>query len=127
MDYVNLIMLIALVEYIAFILIVGGTRNRYGVLAPETTGNETWERFHRVQVNTTEQLVLFLPSIYSFAYYISELWATGLGFVYLLGRIIYFFAYKNSPEKRMIGAAMTTFPSYIMVFGAITGVIYNLI
>ena len=127
MDYVNLVMLFALVEYIAFILIVGGTRNKYGVRAPATTGSDIWERLHRVQVNTTEQLVLFLPSIYFFAYYTSELWAAGLGCVYLLGRIIYFFAYRNSPEKRILGAAMTTLPSYIMVTGSIAGMIEKLI
>ena len=126
MDYVNLVMLFALVEYIAFILIVGGTRNKYGVRAPATTGNDIWERLHKVQVNTTEQLVLFLPSIYFFAYYTSKLWAVGLGCVYLLGRIIYFFAYKDSPEKRILGAAMTTLPSYIMVGGAIIGLIIKL-
>ena len=68
MDYVNLVIVIALVEYIVFIIIVGGTRGKYGVAAPAIMGNEVWERFHRIQVNTTEQLVLFLPGIYLFSY-----------------------------------------------------------
>ena len=35
MDYVNLVVLAALIEYAVFIGIVGGTRGKYGVVAPE--------------------------------------------------------------------------------------------
>ena len=126
MHYVNLIILIALVEYIAIILIVGGTRRKYGVSAPATIGNDTWERLHRVQVNTTEQLVLFLPSIYFFANYASEFWAACLGSVCLVGRVVYFFGYRSAPKKRFIGAAMTTFPSYIMVAGSLVGILRSI-
>jgi len=121
MDYVNLIVLAALVEYIAFILIVGATRNKYGVGAPATSGNDQWERLYRIQVNTAEQLVLFIPAIYGFAYYVSEMWAASIGIVFLIGRIVYFFGYKNSGEKRLPGAIMSSWTSYIFVIGALIG------
>jgi len=127
MDFVNLIILLALVEYSVFVMIVGATREKYGVPAPATTGNEYWERLYRVQVNTAEQLVLFIPSIYAFSYYVSELWAIGIGCVFLFGRLIYFIGYKDSAEKRMVGAIMTTFPSYLMVMGAIVGLVMKLL
>lgn len=127
MDYIYLIMLLALVEYIVFIMIVGATRGKYGIVPPATTGHETWERLHRIQVNTAEQLVLFIPALYFFSVYSSETWAQVLGCVYLVGRLVYFFAYKNNPEKRVMGMAMTTLPSYIMVVGAIVGVVKKLL
>lgn len=127
MDIVNLVVLLALVEYVVFVGIVGAARNKYGVSAPATTGHEVWERLHRIQVNTTEQLVLFLPSIYLFSHYVSALWAACLGSVYIIGRIVYFFAYKSAPEKRIIGAIMSSFPSYIMVIGATIGLSIKLV
>ncbi len=121
MDYVNLVVLIALLEYIAFILVVGGTRNKYGVAAPSTSGSDQWVRLYRIQVNTTEQLVLFIPAIYGFAYYVSETWAAGIGTIFLLGRLVYFFGYKKAGENRLPGAIMSSWPSYALVIGALIG------
>ncbi len=126
MDYVYLVIVTALLEYMIFILIVGATRNKYAVNAPATTGNAKWERLHRIQVNTTEQLVLFIPAIYGFAYYMSESWAAVIGSVFLIGRIVYFFGYKKDGEKRIVGAVLTTWPSYILAIGALIGVVMKL-
>ena len=126
MDYVNLVILAALFEYMAFILIVGATRNKYAVVAPATTGNSHWERLHRIQVNTTEQLVLFIPATLGFAYYVSETWATAIGTVFLTGRIVYFLGYRKAGEKRIIGAVLTTWPSYILALGALAGLVMKL-
>jgi len=126
MDLVTLIVFLTLTEYIVFIAIVGGARNKYGVAAPATTGNSQWERLHRIQVNTTEQLVLFIPAIYGFAYYVSELWAVGIGAIFVLGRVIYFFSYRKNPDKRIVGAAMSGLPSYVLVMGTFVGLIQKL-
>ena len=126
MDYVNLVVLIAMVEYMVFILIVGATRNKYGVAAPATTGNSNWERLYRIQVNTTEQLVLFVPAIYGFAYYVSETWAAGLGSIFLIGRIVYYVGYRKAGDKRIVGAVITTWPSYILTIGALVGLIMKI-
>jgi len=127
MDYVNLVILLALIEYIFFLILVGATRTQYGVEAPATAGDEQWERSHRIQVNTGEQLVLFIPAIYAFAYYVSPEWAAGLGLFFLAGRVVYFLGYRKAGEKRMPGAVMTSFPSYIMVLGALIGLIAKVI
>ena len=126
MDYVNLVVLIALVEYIVFIGIVGATRDKYGVVAPATTGNPYWERLYRIQVNTAEQLVLFIPAIYGFAHYVSEVWAAGIGTIFVVGRVVYFFGYRQSGKKRLIGAIMSGPPSYVLVIGALVGLVGTL-
>ncbi len=63
MDYVNLVVFAALVEYVVFVGVVGNARNKYGVEAPATTGHPQFERLHRVQINTLEQLIVFIPAI----------------------------------------------------------------
>jgi uncharacterized membrane protein YecN with MAPEG domain len=126
MDYVNLVVLIALVEYIVFIGIVGASRDKYGVAAPATTGNPYWERLYRIQVNTAEQLVLFIPAVYGFAVYVSEVWAAGIGMIFVVGRIVYYFGYRKSGEKRVIGAIMSGPPSYVLVIGALGGLVSTL-
>ncbi|MDD9936609.1 MAG: MAPEG family protein, partial [Myxococcales bacterium] len=103
--------------------LVGGTREKYKVDPPATAGNERWERYNRFLVNTAEQLVLFIPAIYAFAHYVSPTWATRLGAVFLIGRILYFLGYRRAPEKRMPGAVMSSFTSYIMILGSLIGLV----
>ncbi len=123
MENVSLIVFLALFEYMVFILVVGATRNKYGVVAPATTGNELWERLYRIQVNTAEQLILFIPAVYGFAYFVSDIWAARIGVIFLIGRMVYFIGYRKSGDKRILGAVLSAWPSYIMVFG----VLYQLV
>ena len=46
---------------------VGRARMKYGVAAPATSGNADFERVFRVQMNTLENAMLFLPSLWVFA------------------------------------------------------------
>ena len=39
-----------------------------------------------VQMNTQEQLVVFLPAVFAFAWFVGDLWAAGLGTVFVVGR-----------------------------------------
>jgi glutathione S-transferase len=43
---------------------VGIARHRYGVRAPAINGHEMFERAYRVQMNTLEILVAFLPCLW---------------------------------------------------------------
>ena len=72
---VALVMLLALLQFFGFMIAVGRARYRYGVKAPATSGNEDFERVYRVQMNTLEMLAIFVPSLWSFAIYISPSWA----------------------------------------------------
>ena len=67
MAYVTAIVMLALVQYFYFIIEVGRARGRFGVAAPATSGNEEFERYFRVQQNTLEQLIMFIPAIYATA------------------------------------------------------------
>src|ERR1022692_4609267 len=89
MAYVNIVTALAVLQFIVFSYKVGGARTRYGIKAPAIAGNEIFERHFRVQQNTLEQMIAFLPGLYLFSRYFNPLWAAGLGVVYLAGREIY--------------------------------------
>jgi uncharacterized membrane protein YecN with MAPEG domain len=62
MEYATLIVLLALVQYGWFSMRVGMAREKYNISAPSCAGDETWERLFRVQQNTLEQLIVFVPA-----------------------------------------------------------------
>src|SRR5882757_1192306 len=98
MPYVHIVIGLALVEFLSFALAVAGARARYKVAAPAVSGHEIFERYLRVQLNTLEQLVVFIPSILLFGQYLSPYIGAALGAVFLVGRLIYFFAYVKEPK-----------------------------
>ena len=100
MAYVDIVTALAVLQFIVFGFKVGGARGRYGVKAPAITGNEIFERHFRVQQNTLEQLIAFLPGLYLFSHYFSPLVAAALGVVYLIGREVYAATYVKDPAKR---------------------------
>ncbi len=79
MALVAAVIALALIEFIVFGLLVARARVRCQVAAPATTGHPVFERYFRVQQNTLEQLIVFVPSVWLFGYYVSALWAAGLG------------------------------------------------
>jgi len=121
MPWVHLVIGLALIEFLFFGSAVGRARVRYGVHAPATTGHEVFERYFRVQMNTLEQLVVFVPAILLFARYGNAAVAAGLGAVFLLGRALYFVRYVADPRKRELGFALSILPTAILLAGGIFG------
>jgi glutathione S-transferase len=119
MNLVTIILVLALLQYIAFAMLVGGARGKYGVKAPAITGNETFERYFRVQQNTLELLVVFVPAIWLFGQSVSSLWAAILGGVYLVGRVVYFKSYVADPAKRSAGFGLSFLPIALMLIGVL--------
>lgn len=119
MPFVAIVTVLALLQFFWLGIQVGTARGRYGVAAPATTGNEIFERHFRVQMNTLEQLVLFLPALWIFAAYISPLWAAALGVVFVLGRAIYAVSYVRNPKSRSLGFGLTAFPTLAMLIGIV--------
>ncbi|HXQ30747.1 MAG TPA: MAPEG family protein [Steroidobacteraceae bacterium] len=123
MSLVYLVMGLALVQYLYFGIRVGGARTRYGIKAPATTGNESFERYFRVQQNTLELIVALVPALPLFAYYVSVRWAAGLGVVYLIGRFVYAVGYVNDPAKRGLGYGLSFVPVALLLIGGIVGAV----
>lgn len=121
MERVAIVAALALLEYMIFVWRAGKARGEAGVPAPAMSGHPVFERHVRVQENTVEQLVIFLPALFLFAIYASELGAAALGIVFIVGRGLYAHAYVNDPAKRGPGFALTLVANIILVVGTIVG------
>jgi len=127
MKYAALIILIALVQYLFFTGQVGLMRGKLGVRAPQTSGHETWERLFRVQQNTMEQLVIFIPAMIAFSLYASARWALLPGVLFVVGRQIYRYEYVKDPGSRTPGMALSLLSNVILLVGALIGLLMELI
>jgi glutathione S-transferase len=126
MPLVHLVIALALVEFFLFCVAVARARTRYNIPAPATTGNDVFERYFRVQMNTLEQLVIFVPSVLLFARYVNVYGAAGLGVVFLIGRALYFQGYVKAPQARHVGFILSVVPNLALLIGAIIGAIVAL-
>ena len=127
MAYVDIVTALALLQYLVFGFKVGRARGRYAVKAPAVTGNEVFERHFRVQQNTLEQLVVFLPGLYLFSHYFEPRVAAVFGLIYLVGRELFAFNYVKEPAKREVGFSLSFLPSVILVLGGLFGAIRSLV
>ena len=80
----------------------GRLRGRHKIEAPAMTGHPEFERAVRVQMNTIEQFVIFLPLLWLATLYFRLYgWAAGAsGRGLVLGRMIYSMGYMAIPEAR---------------------------
>ena len=127
MELVAIVVLASLIQYTVFGALVGKARMTYKVEAPAVSGDPIFERYYRVHMNTLESLVLFLPSIFVFATYVSTDIAAGLGVVFIIGRQMYLRSYVKDPKSRGAGYMLTFLPSTILALGGMTGAIMSYI
>jgi glutathione S-transferase len=125
--YPALITALTMILFAVTTRMVGVARGRYKVEPPSTSGHPDFERYYRVQMNTLEQLVLFLPSLWLFAIFISPIWATYLGAVWLIGRVMYARGYYAETKKRILGFIVGIVVSGVLLFGGIIGMLLELI
>ena len=122
-----LVLCLAVIVFIATAFKVGAARGKYGIKAPATTGHPDFERVFRVQQNTLEQLVAFIPSLVLFAQYVSPNWAAGIGMVWIIGRIWFALSYYAAAEKRGPGFMLTLLALVALLGGAIIGIALSLL
>jgi uncharacterized MAPEG superfamily protein len=126
MSWVDLVTLLAVLEFLAMTWLVGKARVKYAVRAPATTGDENFERWFRVQQNTLETLIMFLPALWVAAHYWPTEWVALVGVVYLVGRGVYLVAYVRDPRKRGIGYLLSVLPIMALVLLGLVGIFSGL-
>ena len=122
-----LITVLALLQFILFSSLVSRARGRYGVVAPAVSGHEVFERYFRVQMNTLELLVMFLPALWLASMYVAPIWPVLLGVIYLIGRMLYLRGYVADPRKRGPGFSLSMLPIVALLLIALVGCIRQLI
>jgi glutathione S-transferase len=120
MSLIYFILALSLLQYVWFALKVGRGRELYGVKAPAISGHPQFERLYRVQMNTLEQLVLFVPSLVLSAHLLQAegfetYFIACLGVLYLVGRGFYSVSYEKDPTKRGLGFMVGFVPTLIML------------
>lgn len=123
MPLIDIVAVVALLQFFVFAVLVGRARMKYGVRAPATSGHEMFERAYRVQMNTLELLVLFLPALYIAATYWPQAAVAACGAVFVLGRIVYQRAYMSAPEARGLGFMLSIGPCLMLLVAALVGAV----
>lgn len=118
MNYVDIVAMLAVLQYLVFGSLVSRARGTYGIKAPAVTGSEEFERVYRVQMNTLELMVAFVPSLYVAARYWPTPYVAGLGCVYLIGRLVYWRAYVAA-GRRTLGFTLSLAPVFVLALAAL--------
>ena len=126
MEYIELIAILAVLHFLFFSYMTGIARRDSGLAAPAVTGHESFERMYRVQSNTLEMIVIYLPSLLIAGKYWPTAVISGIGVIYIIGRFIYWRAYIAEPAKRGLGFMLSFFPVFILVTLALIGVILSI-
>ena len=124
--YPSLVTVVSLLVYFIFGLMVGRARGKYKVPAPQMSGNPDFERVFRVQQNTAEQLLIYLPVLWIFSTVIGPVWGAALGGVWILGRIVYAVGYYKAANKRGPGFAITSLATLGLLLGSAVGIVLQL-
>lgn len=117
--------LAALVMYFWVFANAGRARGKYKVAAPSMDGPTGFLSAQRVQANTVEQLVLFLPSLWLCAGFLDDRWAAAGGAVWVVGRILYALGYYRDPSKREAGFVIGMVATVALMAGAAAGLILD--
>ena len=127
MEWVVIVTIAALVQFIWFGIRVGQMRERHGVAAPAMAGGPEFMAMFRVHYNTMEQLMLFIPSMWMFGYYLDPRWAAGIGVVFIVSRFIYHSGYMKDPKARGTGFTIGFFANAALMGGALYGALRSLL
>jgi glutathione S-transferase len=134
----NLLALVTLATLVLFFWMairVGGARAKFDVQAPATTGHPEFERHFRVQANTLEGLVVFLPALWIFALTLDnltgvrlgDLIGSALGGIWIAGRTIYMFSYVKDPSSRSAGFGIQALATMAVLLGGLGVVVWALV
>jgi glutathione S-transferase len=120
--WVSLVTIAALILFFVVTINVGRARAKYGVKPPEMSGEPAFERVVRVQQNTLEQIVLFLPALWIFATFIQPNAAAIIGTFWVFGRILYAWGYYQAAEKRGPGFGISSLATIVLLLGSLWGI-----
>jgi len=113
----------SILMYIWVFAKAGKARGIYQVPAPLTEGPTEFLIAMRVQANTVEQMVIFLPLLWLCCIYLSDQIAAILGATWVVGRILYALGYYQEPKKRSLGFGIASLAALGLLIGAIVGLV----
>lgn len=121
MELIAIVTGLAALQAFFFAFQVGGARVKLGVEAPAMSGNPEFDRAFRIHANTVEQLVIFLPGLWMFGYYVNAQIGAGIGLLFIIGRFIYRSSYLGDPKRRTAGFGFGALAMIVLVVGGMIG------
>lgn len=121
---IALVTIAALIFYAYTGMRVAQMRRKHNVVAPAMTGAPEFERAFRVQMNTLESLVIFLPLLWLAGTFFNRWVAIVLGIAWIAGRVLYMQGYMESAEKRETGALVAGVALGLLLLISVLGVIF---
>lgn len=125
--YIALITVLTVLLLSTTTFLVGRARGKYGVKAPATTGHDGFERAFRVQMNTQEAAVMFLPALWVAASFGVVWLSAALGALWLVGRVWYAVAYANPSGNRGPGFLIGMLALLGLVLQALWGIAWTFV
>lgn len=97
-----------------------------GKNADSKASTATFDRLHRIQMNTLEHMLFFLPSLWLCAVYFCIEFAAWLGLVWLIGRTWYAVGYFTNPKRPPYGFHVAMVVATVLFIAGAGAVVYKL-
>ena len=125
MEPIAIVTVLALLQLFIFAFQVGKQRAKHGIKAPAISGDAEFERMFRVHQNTLEQLVVFIPALWLFGYYVHALIGAGIGLVFIIARFVYRGSYLTDPSTRTAGFGIGALAMLVLLLGGLIGAVVS--
>lgn len=128
MELIAIVSLLIFIQYTILGVQVGLEHGKAKIPAPKMTGDIDLEKRVRIQSNTMEQMITFVPAMWMFATYVHVLAAAALGVAFIVGRQMFAWGYmQEDATKRGPGFLVTFAVGAIAIVGALGGAAYQLL
>jgi glutathione S-transferase len=116
---------LVIILYLIMSFRVGSMRGKHNVNAPAVTGAPEFERAYRVQMNTLEQMPVFLPALWLATIYFKPVGYIPalLGLIWIVGRVLYMEGYMADPAKRGFGFLISGVCQLLLLILAAVGIV----
>ncbi|HEX2760498.1 MAG TPA: MAPEG family protein [Rhizomicrobium sp.] len=115
--------LLAVLIAIGTAILVARARRTSGIQPPAMSGDPRLERALRVQGNTVEGFIVFLPALWMAALYFQGWVPPIIGLVWCLGRIAYAVGYMSDASRRHVGFFICMMSILALIVLAAIGII----
>jgi glutathione S-transferase len=126
MHYTALVTVLVALLYVWLGTRVAQAHRQYGVKLPKMSGSEEFERINRAHMNTVEWAPIFLPLLWLFAFYVSDMFAAVVGLVWIGARIWYLAGYRAGAEKRFMPFLVQALACGVLLAGDVIGIVLRL-
>jgi len=125
MEWVGLVKALELLKYFWFGFEVSNARGATGIDAPAMHGHKDLEVRLRIHGNTQEQLLMWLPFLFMFAYFVGPVAAAAIGVIFPLGRQIYRSGYLAGSRSK--GFIITEISTVLLFIGTLCGIFFRIL